>query len=101
MALHHHQQVVEVVRDAAGEFADGLQLLRLAQLVRELFAIGDIQRHADDSENLAFGAAQRPHVRFENAVLPLQFVGERFSGKGAPVRRNGRMLRDRLSESIR
>ncbi len=48
--------------DAAGEFADGLQLLRLAQLVRELFAVGDIERDADHADDFAIGAAQRPHV---------------------------------------
>src|SRR4051812_17627348 len=34
MPAHDHQQIVEVVRDAAGELADGFHLLHL----RELFA---------------------------------------------------------------
>ena len=36
VADDHRQQVVEVVRDAAGEPADRLHLLRLAQLLLEL-----------------------------------------------------------------
>ena len=33
ISYHDSEQVVEVVRDAAGELADGLHLLRLAQRV--------------------------------------------------------------------
>ena len=41
IAHHGHQQIVEVMRDAAGELADGLHLLRLAQLLLRLLAGGD------------------------------------------------------------
>ena len=41
------EQVVEVVRDAAGEPADGLHLLRLAELLLELHLRGDVALHAD------------------------------------------------------
>ena len=41
IAHHRHQQIVEIVRDAAGELADGLHLLRLPQLLLRLFAGGD------------------------------------------------------------
>ena len=37
VAVDHRQQVVEVVRDAAGELADGFHLLRLDELLLELF----------------------------------------------------------------
>ena len=57
MALHNHQQIIEVVRDAASEFADGLHFLRLAQLVGEPLALGDVQRNTDDSLNGAFAVA--------------------------------------------
>src|SRR4051812_9142620 len=54
MPAHDHQQIVEVVRDAASELADGFHLLHL----RELFAralkralglalFGDILAHAE------------------------------------------------------
>ena len=42
------QQVVEVVRDAAGELPDGFHLLRLAQLGLEKTALGQIQQRAVD-----------------------------------------------------
>ena len=42
------QQVVEVVRDAAGELADRLHLLRLPQLLLELAPLGDVARVDDD-----------------------------------------------------
>ena len=95
VALHHHQQIIEIVGDAAGEFADGLQFLRLAQLVDELFAVGDIERDADHADDFAISGAQRPHVGFEDALLPVQFVGECFARQRAPVRRDGWMLRVR------
>jgi hypothetical protein len=38
IAHHRHQQVVEVMRDAAGELADGLHLLGLAQLLLRFLA---------------------------------------------------------------
>ena len=37
IADHRHQQIVEVVRDAAGELADHLHLLHLAQLLLRAF----------------------------------------------------------------
>ena len=42
VALHDGEQVVEVVRDAAGEPADRLHLLRLQELLLELLALGDV-----------------------------------------------------------
>jgi hypothetical protein len=36
VAHHRHQQIVEIVRDAAGQLADGLHLLGLAQLLLRL-----------------------------------------------------------------
>ena len=42
VAVDHRQQVVEVVRDATGELADGLHLLRLDQLLLELLLGADV-----------------------------------------------------------
>ena len=36
--MHDREQIVEVVRDAAGQLADGLHLLRLAQRLLGLLA---------------------------------------------------------------
>ena len=54
------QHVVEVVRDAARQAADGLHLLRLAQLLLEALALGDVLADAER----AGGPALRvpPHV---------------------------------------
>jgi hypothetical protein len=41
IAHHGHQQIVEVVRDAAGELPDRLHFLCLPQLLLRLFAGGD------------------------------------------------------------
>ncbi len=41
IAHHRHQEIVEIMRDAAGELADRLHLLRLPQLLLCLFARGD------------------------------------------------------------
>ena len=42
IAPDDRQHVVEVVRHAAGELADGLHLLRLAQLLLQCLALGDV-----------------------------------------------------------
>ena len=44
IAEHRGQQVVEVVRHAAGELADRFQLLQLAQLVLGAGALGDLRQ---------------------------------------------------------
>ena len=47
VAADRGQQVVEVVRDAAGEAADALELLRVQQLVLQPFPVGDVARESD------------------------------------------------------
>jgi hypothetical protein len=66
VAENRRQDVVEVVRDAAGERADRLELLRLAQLQLEAVALGlgalasaDVLHRARHSIGLAAGVAQR------------------------------------------
>ena len=51
------EQVVEVVRHAPGEQADGLHLLRLAQLLFEPLPRGRVLHHGDPLEGRAVGAA--------------------------------------------
>ena len=43
MSLHDHQKVIEVMRDAPGEFAHSLHLLGDAELIGKVFAIRDVQ----------------------------------------------------------
>ena len=42
VALDHREHVVEIVRDAGGQLADGLHLLRLAQLGFQVQPVGDV-----------------------------------------------------------
>ena len=51
------QHVVEVVRDAAGELADGLHLLRLGELLLELALLGGVERVEDRRLAVALGLA--------------------------------------------
>ena len=46
------EQVVEIVRDAAGELAHGLHLLRLAELLLHLPTLGDVLLHRDEVGDL-------------------------------------------------
>src|SRR5947199_10619283 len=52
---NHNQQIVEVMRDPAGQAAHGLHLLRLTQLLFQGATLGDILR--DDLEDHAFFTA--------------------------------------------
>ncbi len=86
-AVDDHQHVVEVVRDAAGEAAQGLHLLRLAHLPFEVLArrvVEDVavDRHQlavaveapdqalDDRHDAAVDARQRALVLTHGAVAP-------------------------------
>ena len=57
VAADRGQHVVEVVGDAAGEPADRLELLALAQLLLELALLGHVLRHADHVARLAVAVA--------------------------------------------
>ncbi len=47
VAVNDRQEIVEIVRYAAGQLADGVQLLRLVQLLLELPALGDVAKNDD------------------------------------------------------
>src|SRR6478752_4668912 len=67
VADHRRHQVVEVVRDAAGELADGLHLLRLAQLLLELMAAADVFDQADT--DAVVDVERDVHVRVERRAV--------------------------------
>src|SRR4029077_5896084 len=48
-----HQEIVEVVRRAAGELAHGLHLLRFAQTALGRLLFGDVARDLGESDDLA------------------------------------------------
>ena len=58
-AQNHLQQVVEVVRHAAGELADRLHLLRLAQRFLDLFALLDLRLQRLVGRGQLLGAASQ------------------------------------------
>ena len=66
------QEIVEVMRDAAGELADGLHLLRLPQRFLALAALGDVDRFRHRADDGAVLVAQRPHGEIEIALADRQ-----------------------------
>ena len=65
------EQVVEVVRDAAGKLADGLRALGPAQAMLELAALGHVGGDSHDPEKCAVPAKpRRPDVQ-QPTVLPV------------------------------
>ena len=81
VAQDRRQEVVEVVGDAAGQPADGLELVRLAELLLELFA----QRHVAEAPDPPDGPALHPlrarEALEQPAVLEIQEV-EAFGLRG-------------------
>ena len=69
VADHDRQQIVEVVREAAGELADRLHLLRLRQLLFGPLAAGEVVDHADE----------------DGAALLLRLADREIHGKGRAV----------------
>ena len=49
------EDVVKIVRHAAGQLADGFHFLRLAQLLAQLAAFGDVHNDAANLDQLAVG----------------------------------------------
>ena len=85
VAQNHGQQIVEVVRHAAGQPSDGFHLLRLLILLLQRAAFGDVQGNADAAHRFAVlaevdaaRAAQPPH----RAVGPDRSVLHREIGAG-------------------
>src|SRR5438309_2056624 len=75
---NRRQDVVEIVGDPAGQRAKGVHLLRLPQLLLELFALGDVHQGALDDLFAGFTRDQG-HVRehpYLAAVLTPQAVFE-------------------------
>ena len=75
-----HQQIVEVVRDAAGEAADGFHLLRLAQLLLERAALGDVfgEEFEDNPFFAAVGDGATGDANDRRAVLAFPFGVQAF-----------------------
>ena len=66
------QQIVEIVRDAAGQLADRFHLLRLAQRFLALAALGDVDGFRHRADDGAVLVAQRAHREIEIALADRQ-----------------------------
>ncbi len=88
-AVDHGQHVVEVVREAGGQAADALHLLRLSRLLFRRLPIGHVTGHANDALHVpltvpdrecAFADPAHGAVRTQNAVflivLAAQLIGQ-------------------------
>ena len=67
----HHEQVVEVVGDAAGEPADGFHLLGLAKLLLQGAAFGDVFGEEFEENGVASSRKARPERRTLTMVRSL------------------------------
>ena len=81
------QQIVEVVRDAAGQLAERFHLLALPQLLLGGLELGDVARFEQQIDDLAFGPVNRLHrhveVRGRRALaLHPHFLCKQLSGRG-------------------
>ena len=58
-ALDAHQQVVEIMRNAARQGADGFHFLGLKQLLLKVLGLGDVARDHDDAEDIPVFTSKR------------------------------------------
>ena len=81
-AANGREQIVEVVRDAAGELADRVHLLRLAHLLLEPAALGHVARHGEHfADEPRLRIAHRLARRLEPdvvAVAPAHAIRQRL-----------------------
>src|SRR5713226_7895163 len=72
MRPHHHQEIIQIVRNTAGELADGLHLLRLAKLLLQTLMFRDVVEHALHQGDRAGSSVEK--IRFvpkpENPAVP-------------------------------
>ena len=66
VAADHLQEIVEIVRHAAGQVADGLHPLGPAKLILGILAFGDVAGGADDAVDLPLDVAHRNQDRLPN-----------------------------------
>ena len=64
-AHDRRQEVVEVVRDAAGKLTHRLELLRLTERLLGPLAVGDVERFHDECQRIALRTTHRPHAHVE------------------------------------
>ena len=91
-----HQDVVEVVRDAAGEPADRFELLRLPQLFLERAPLGDVAEEPGE-HGAAVGADPRDRqLERELGAVGAQAASARAAGRRAAPRAGRHVLVERV-----
>ena len=66
---HRREQVVKVMRDAAGQLADCVHLLRLDQLIFERTLLADIGQRSGEFDRLAFRVPEQHGLVEEMLVV--------------------------------
>jgi hypothetical protein len=108
----HRQDIVEIMRDAAGELADGFHLLGLAKPVLRRDLVSEVAQEAVEHESVA--AFQRGDAQFDLdllAVTPLgvdfdpasedvAFSGAQEAVEGCRVRGAVSLRNDQFSETL-
>ena len=85
VARNHHQQIVEVMRDAARQTSDGFHLLRLAKLLFEGAALGTSSANSSNTTPPSRPLeTERPETRTTvvRAIFAFPFRGQSFEGLG-------------------
>jgi hypothetical protein len=91
VAVDRREQVVEVVRDPAGELSHGLHLLRLAELRGQLGAVGDVGHRADAAQEIPVLVANG-RAAFEDsgvAAIAAAKAVLHFPARAPPVVKDG------------
>ena len=58
-AVNHRQEIIEIVRNATGQLADAIELLRLTQLQLEAPMCRDIAKNDHHADDVVFLVANR------------------------------------------
>src|SRR5206468_3997553 len=80
------EQVVEVVRDAAGQTADHFHFLGLAQLFLEVLVLGDVGPGAHDFHRLAVGVADQAALAANPAIRSVAVTETIFCNRPCAAR---------------
>jgi hypothetical protein len=97
-ADHRGQQIVEIVRDAAGQLADRLHLLRLGELDFEVLLLGDVDEMQHQAAVAALDAVEPAEEH--DAGLVARPLRRTSTGPAAPSRRRGGELDRELAAVV-
>src|ERR1700733_16245337 len=88
MALDHHEEIVEIMRNSTCQTANRFHLLGLAELFLELFSVTDVKSHADCAFASSVFVTQRLDVTCVGAVSPFHVKCSRLAHHRAAMRRD-------------